>query len=79
MSVRFNVLMCKFYKFYICAVVGTIIDIHIIFTHKYVCTFLTLVLRSSATGANPNLQIQPLFLLPQPDGRPLSEDNSYNF
>jgi len=26
MSERFNVLMCKFYKFYICAVVGVIIE-----------------------------------------------------
>jgi len=26
MSERFNVLMCKFYKFYICAVVGIIIE-----------------------------------------------------
>jgi len=27
MSERFNVLMCKFYKFYICAVVGIIIEL----------------------------------------------------
>ena len=26
MSERFNVLMCKFYKFYICVVVGIIIE-----------------------------------------------------
>ena len=26
MSERFDVLMCKFYKFYICAVVGIIIE-----------------------------------------------------
>jgi len=26
MSERFNVLMCKFYKFYICAVFGKIIE-----------------------------------------------------
>jgi len=28
MSERFNVLICKFYKFYICAVVGIIIEFH---------------------------------------------------
>ena len=26
MSERFNILMCKFYKFYICAVVGVMIE-----------------------------------------------------
>jgi len=32
MSERFNVLMCKFYKFYVCAVVGIIIEWHLHFS-----------------------------------------------
>ena len=49
MSERFNVLMCKFYKFYICAVVGIII--------QCLLTFHYFLSAQSSTAKQPKLLV----------------------